>query len=124
MLKYELSTALKSKRVMILFLFFVLLTMYDLYANYRYNFGEYLRGVGSKPSGRNLFHPCFASFLSTSNIGHLPHVMITWVFPPIPPFCVFGLFLTAEAVRILQHLTRSEERRVGKECRSRWSPYH
>ena len=25
--------------------------------------------------------------------------------------------------RIL-HLHRSEERRVGKECRSRWSPYH
>ena len=24
----------------------------------------------------------------------------------------------------LQALTRSEERRVGKECRSRWSPYH
>src|SRR3712207_2861527 len=23
-----------------------------------------------------------------------------------------------------QHLQRSEERRVGKECRSRWSPYH
>ena len=23
-----------------------------------------------------------------------------------------------------QFLTRSEERRVGKECRSRWSPYH
>ena len=23
-----------------------------------------------------------------------------------------------------QHLLRSEERRVGKECRSRWSPYH
>src|SRR5574337_166880 len=22
------------------------------------------------------------------------------------------------------HMTRSEERRVGKECRSRWSPYH
>src|SRR3712207_6896339 len=27
---------------------------------------------------------------------------------------------TPEALRIL----RSEERRVGKECRSRWSPYH
>src|SRR2546430_17623924 len=28
-------------------------------------------------------------------------------------------------VRIFQILpTRSEERRVGKECRSRWSPYH
>ena len=26
--------------------------------------------------------------------------------------------------RARQRLTRSEERRVGKECRSRWSPYH
>src|SRR5438445_2403798 len=25
---------------------------------------------------------------------------------------------------ILHRATRSEERRVGKECRSRWSPYH
>ena len=24
----------------------------------------------------------------------------------------------------LETITRSEERRVGKECRSRWSPYH
>ena len=24
----------------------------------------------------------------------------------------------------LYHFWRSEERRVGKECRSRWSPYH
>ena len=24
----------------------------------------------------------------------------------------------------LSAITRSEERRVGKECRSRWSPYH
>src|SRR2546430_17732592 len=24
----------------------------------------------------------------------------------------------------VKRLTRSEERRVGKECRSRWSPYH
>ena len=24
----------------------------------------------------------------------------------------------------LEILARSEERRVGKECRSRWSPYH
>src|SRR3712207_8160668 len=25
---------------------------------------------------------------------------------------------------LVQQRTRSEERRVGKECRSRWSPYH
>src|SRR6266487_3075868 len=27
-------------------------------------------------------------------------------------------------VRVRQREARSEERRVGKECRSRWSPYH
>jgi len=26
--------------------------------------------------------------------------------------------------RIVAVIVRSEERRVGKECRSRWSPYH
>ena len=29
----------------------------------------------------------------------------------------------AECLAVLL-VTRSEERRVGKECRSRWSPYH
>ena len=29
-----------------------------------------------------------------------------------------------EADRSILYFTRSEERRVGKECRSRWSPYH
>src|ERR1039458_7887273 len=32
-------------------------------------------------------------------------------------------YLDAPSVRIASP-TRSEERRVGKECRSRWSPYH
>ena len=32
----------------------------------------------------------------------------------------------AEITAVLSEIlhTRSEERRVGKECRSRWSPYH
>ena len=29
-----------------------------------------------------------------------------------------------EKITVLFHALRSEERRVGKECRSRWSPYH
>ena len=29
-----------------------------------------------------------------------------------------------ERAETLERLARSEERRVGKECRSRWSPYH
>ena len=28
------------------------------------------------------------------------------------------------ALKLIRKTTRSEERRVGKECRSRWSPYH
>ena len=32
----------------------------------------------------------------------------------------FFIFLS----HMYYHLLRSEERRVGKECRSRWSPYH
>ena len=33
------------------------------------------------------------------------------------PECTYTTFLSSEP-------ERSEERRVGKECRSRWSPYH
>ena len=33
----------------------------------------------------------------------------------------YGIKDFDEALKIC---TRSEERRVGKECRSRWSPYH
>ena len=32
------------------------------------------------------------------------------------------LFLAYLLIEYIE--TRSEERRVGKECRSRWSPYH
>ena len=31
---------------------------------------------------------------------------------------------SARALRTNRTYNRSEERRVGKECRSRWSPYH
>ena len=33
-----------------------------------------------------------------------------------------SILLTAEELK--SPVIRSEERRVGKECRSRWSPYH
>src|SRR2546425_12419752 len=38
----------------------------------------------------------------------------------LPGFVAEALRLENDAERAL----RSEERRVGKECRSRWSPYH
>ena len=38
------------------------------------------------------------------------------------PDATQGVF--KESIGMLSYSTRSEERRVGKECRSRWSPYH
>ena len=38
---------------------------------------------------------------------------------------VSNLLLPILQLLIIQkYMNRSEERRVGKECRSRWSPYH
>ena len=43
---------------------------------------------------------------------------------------IIGLILLTPSVEVKKvtikdiTLCRSEERRVGKECRSRWSPYH
>ena len=42
--------------------------------------------------------------------------------PVLYLFILGGLFLLT--LVFLVNLLRSEERRVGKECRSRWSPYH
>ena len=45
-------------------------------------------------------------------------------------FVASGTSLANKVTRVINNLTlpagetRSEERRVGKECRSRWSPYH
>src|SRR3712207_985831 len=44
---------------------------------------------------------------------------------PVPPLNRLPSFILAFYERIgRKHILRSEERRVGKECRSRWSPYH
>ena len=46
--------------------------------------------------------------------------------PPLPLAWSKTFILKAETVESEIHIleNRSEERRVGKECRSRWSPYH
>ena len=38
-------------------------------------------------------------------------------------FAILGAVITLVIPLIVRYI-RSEERRVGKECRSRWSPYH
>ena len=38
------------------------------------------------------------------------------------PAVILGFLIST--IYLLIVMSRSEERRVGKECRSRWSPYH
>ena len=38
--------------------------------------------------------------------------------------CSNSMFRKIHIMEYISLVTRSEERRVGKECRSRWSPYH
>ena len=47
------------------------------------------------------------------------------ILPPNPPLNLTTLQTEAyKLYSITPKNSRSEERRVGKECRSRWSPYH
>src|SRR2546426_7539693 len=50
----------------------------------------------------------------------------SFVLLAIPLFIFAGMLMETGgiAVRLVHLAQRSEERRVGKECRSRWSPYH
>ena len=74
---------------------------------------------------------CFLPFLeekaSYSMLPYLakhPRLLVLRAFTKI--YCMAGLRLGYLACgdTELQSRIRSEERRVGKECRSRWSPYH
>src|SRR5260370_2150685 len=61
-------------------------------------------------------------------------ITVTTVYPGASPDLIQGFITTpmeqavatAEGIDYLtsNSIQRSEERRVGKECRSRWSPYH
>src|SRR5229473_1054692 len=57
------------------------------------------------------------------------NTMANSVLTPIMPLFLPELGVRTESgidiwAGVLSGIKRSEERRVGKECRSRWSPYH
>ena len=59
---------------------------------------------------RDDLHQVLVRILGSNNVYYHPPVNLKISYPAI--------------VYEKTQLTRSEERRVGKECRSRWSPYH
>ena len=78
-------------------------------------------------TGKFLLFSCSAGLIELGSFA-LFNEVFHWPY--------WGAYLTALVLSVLWNFTcnrrytfrstekRSEERRVGKECRSRWSPYH
>src|SRR2546430_17477346 len=101
-----------------------------------FHFGLYNPADGGDPS---LFQPLFGFYSRPAvYIMILPAMgVISEIIPTFARKPIFGYsFIAASSIAIAvigffvwaHHMfvtgERSEERRVGKECRSRWSPYH
>ena len=91
--------------------------------------------TGKPVARRNLFFSVFSEHVGFS-IWSLWSVLV--LFLPEPVFGIdpagkfllttlptaLGAFVRLPYTFAVARFGRSEERRVGKECRSRWSPYH
>ena len=51
-------------------------------------------------------------------------IIVAGVFGQSPEEKIFLIQMALFVAGVATIIQRSEERRVGKECRSRWSPYH
>src|SRR3712207_1319283 len=49
---------------------------------------------------------------------------VRWMVDRADSALFYGLAMDGQTGIAVDNFSRSEERRVGKECRSRWSPYH
>ena len=89
---------------------------------------RFLRGLGYQVVEQPLAGGRFNVY---AHCGRPPQLVFSTHLDCVPPFfpsreergLLFGRG-SCDAKGILAAQIRSEERRVGKECRSRWSPYH
>ena len=68
----------------------------------------FLHSLGKQPEHKALLRPMYLLFYIASLT--LSGLLLIFAFKPEGDW--------------VRNWVRSEERRVGKECRSRWSPYH
>ena len=88
----------------------------DLMIEEEGNVGQFVEDISGEEGIATLVkRPDIAFITDANDYGKgKPHPAAYGSFPRI-----LGRYVRKEGL-----LTRSEERRVGKECRSRWSPYH
>src|SRR5260370_40101489 len=67
---------------------------------------------------------CTTNASTTSNVGTYPSSCSGAVDGNYTISYAAGSVMVGPAALTITASSRSEERRVGKECRSRWSPYH
>ena len=95
------------------------LTEPELGASYTFNgYTVYLWFSEKNESGNRY---CYSSIVGKDDSGE-EVTMSTDIIAEISPET--APWLEYDALTFLDPGIRSEERRVGKECRSRWSPYH
>ena len=90
-----------------------LLALVNQRARLAQRIGELKKGADDAPVYRPEREAAIIRKLQAANPGPLPDTAIRSLWRELMSAC-----------RGLERLLRSEERRVGKECRSRWSPYH
>ena len=78
------------------------------------------------PSARDVSSPIIPLGASAKGLSFSSRVCGAWSVAIIStvPSCRPLIMASLSASVLSGGLLRSEERRVGKECRSRWSPYH
>ena len=75
--------------------------------------------------GDGVYYPCVPSLVERYQ-NELVAVIVQTILSAVlgAGFSAASLIWEKDEWSLLKQTGRSEERRVGKECRSRWSPYH
>ena len=77
-------------------------------------------GTGNKVQAHAVGHPAYAFYVYQQIYSRMFYLLHTGT-----RVCMDSrLAFSGHGIVFCKYSSRSEERRVGKECRSRWSPYH
>ena len=102
--------------LMFLLIYFGSMLLGSIFSLSIYKRQPYYSAIGASGAVSGIIFAAIALYPTALSVNFLPG----WLFGALYfGYSVFMMFNPQQG-----DLCRSEERRVGKECRSRWSPYH